>query len=68
MCRFSPDMHLPGDVILNVLGLPVECYEPDCPPASKDFPPPFHFNYSAPLMRIISPGSTGFTMPDWLKG
>lgn len=51
--RFSPDMHLPGDLILDVLGLPVACYEPDCPPAGKDFPPPFVFNYSAPLVRIV---------------
>lgn len=51
--RFSPDMHLPGDVILKVLGLPTACYEPDCPAASKDFPAPFHFNYTAPLRRIV---------------
>lgn len=51
--RFSPDMHLPGDIILRNLRLPVSCYEPDCPDASLDFPPPFHFNYSAPLVRIV---------------
>lgn len=51
--RFSPDMHLPGDVILKVLQLPVACYEPDCPPANTDFPAPFHFNFSAPLVRIV---------------
>lgn len=53
--RFSPDMHLPGDVILNQLKLPTACYEPDCEPANKDFPPPFQFNYTAPLRRIIDP-------------
>jgi hypothetical protein len=46
-------MHLPGDIILKVLKLPVSCYEPSCPPASQDFPPPFHFNYTAPLVRIV---------------
>mmetsp|Transcript_99094 Transcript_99094/g.275932 ORF Transcript_99094/g.275932 Transcript_99094/m.275932 type:complete len:511 (-) Transcript_99094:82-1614(-) len=51
--RFSPDMHLPGDVILNVLQLPTACYEPDCEPANKDFPPPFMFNYTAALRRIV---------------
>ena len=49
--RFSPDMHLPGDLILHDLKLPVACYEPSCPDAAKDFPPPFMFNYSAPLRR-----------------
>lgn len=53
--RFSPDMHLPGDVILHKLKLPTACYEPDCEPASKDFPPPFIFNYTAPLRRIVDP-------------
>jgi len=53
--RFSPDMHLPGDVILHKLKLPTACYEPDCEPASKDFPPPFVFNYTAPLSRIVDP-------------
>jgi len=53
--RFSPDMHLPGDVILNHLNLTTACYEPDCEPANKDFPPPFHFNYSAALRRIVDP-------------
>lgn len=51
--RFSPDMHLPGDLILDVLKLPVACYEPSCPAANLDFPPPFKFNYSAPLVRIV---------------
>mmetsp|Transcript_104917 Transcript_104917/g.328450 ORF Transcript_104917/g.328450 Transcript_104917/m.328450 type:complete len:453 (+) Transcript_104917:39-1397(+) len=51
--RFTPDMHLPGDVILKVLRLPTACYEPDCEPAGKDFPPPFMFNYTAPLRRIV---------------
>lgn len=50
--RFSPDMHLPGDVI-NLLGFKTACYEPSCPPASKEFPPPFTFNYTAPLRRIV---------------
>eukprot|EP00442_Polarella_glacialis_P010371 CAMPEP_0115106308 /NCGR_PEP_ID=MMETSP0227-20121206/36579_1 /TAXON_ID=89957 /ORGANISM="Polarella glacialis, Strain CCMP 1383" /LENGTH=506 /DNA_ID=CAMNT_0002503883 /DNA_START=56 /DNA_END=1576 /DNA_ORIENTATION=- len=52
--RFSPDMHLPGDIILDVLQLPVACYEPSCPPAYKDFPAPFQFNYTAPLVRIVN--------------
>ena len=51
--RFSPDMHLPGDLILHDLKLPTACYEPSCPPAQSDFPPPFLFNYSAPLRRIV---------------
>lgn len=55
--RFSPDMHLPGDVILKQLKLPTACYEPDCEPANKDFPPPFQFNYSAPLRRIVDPAT-----------
>lgn len=50
--RFSPDMHLPGDVI-NLLGFKTACYEPSCPPASKEFPPPFTFKYTAPLRRIV---------------
>lgn len=50
--RFSPDMHLPGDVI-KLLGLKTACYEPACPPAYDDFPKPFHFNYTAPLRRIV---------------
>ena len=53
--RFSPDMHLPGDLILRDLNLPTACYEPGCLDAAKDFPPPFLFNYSAPLRRIIDP-------------
>jgi len=51
--RFSPDMHLPADLILDVLKLPTACYEPDCAPANKDFPKPFIFNYTAPLLRIV---------------
>lgn len=54
--RFSPDMHLPGDVILK-LALPTACYEPGCPSAKKDMPKPFQFNYSAPLRRIIDPAT-----------
>lgn len=53
--RFSPDMHLPGDVILKKLNLSTACYEPDCEPANKDFPPPFTFNYTAALRRIVDP-------------
>ena len=53
--RFSPDMHLPGDLILHDLKLPTACYEPSCPNAALDFPPPFLFNYSAPLRRIVDP-------------
>ena len=55
--RFSPDMHLPGDLILNHLKLPTACYEPTCPSAKDDFPPPFLFNYSAPLRRIVNPAT-----------
>jgi hypothetical protein len=51
--RFSPDMHLPGDLIMDVLNLTTACYEPDCPPAYKDFPPPFMFNYTQSLRRIV---------------
>jgi len=51
--RFTPDMHLPGDVIMKVLELKTACYEPSCTPAGKDFPPPFIFNYTAPLRRIV---------------
>jgi hypothetical protein len=53
--RFSPDMHLPGDLILHDLQLPTACYEPGCPPAYDDFPKPFLFNYSAPLRRVVDP-------------
>jgi hypothetical protein len=55
--RFSPDMHLPGDLILKDLKLPVACYEPSCPSAKDDFPKPFIFNYSAPLVRIVDPAT-----------
>ena len=51
--RFSPDMHLPGDLILGDLELPTECYEPACPPAYDEFVKPFQFNYTAPLRRIV---------------
>jgi hypothetical protein len=51
--RFTPDMHLPGDIILKVLGLKTACYEPSCPDPSKGFPPPFHFNYTAAFRRIV---------------
>lgn len=54
--RFTPDMHLPGDVILNLLKLPTKCYEPGCPKASEEFPKPFMFNYTAPLQIIVDPG------------
>lgn len=53
--RFSPDMHLVGDLILHELALPTECYQPGCPSAKDDFPKPFLFNYSAPLRRIVNP-------------
>ena len=53
--RFSPDMHLVGDLILHQLQLPTECYEPSCPSAKVDFPEPFQFNFSAPLRRIVDP-------------
>ena len=54
--RFSPDMHLPGDLILHHLQLPTECYEPSCPPAYADFAAPFPFNYTAPLRRVDGHG------------
>eukprot|EP00192_Tetraselmis_astigmatica_P003512 CAMPEP_0117679094 /NCGR_PEP_ID=MMETSP0804-20121206/17640_1 /TAXON_ID=1074897 /ORGANISM="Tetraselmis astigmatica, Strain CCMP880" /LENGTH=558 /DNA_ID=CAMNT_0005488511 /DNA_START=32 /DNA_END=1709 /DNA_ORIENTATION=- len=53
--RFSPDMHLPGDVILKVLELPTDCYELGCPSPIADFPPPMMFNYTQPLRRIVNP-------------
>jgi len=56
--RFSPDMHLPGDLILKRLQLPTLCYEPGCPSPKLDMPKPFLFNYSAPLRRVVDP-STG---------
>eukprot|EP00529_Nitzschia_sp_RCC80_P016821 CAMPEP_0113504326 /NCGR_PEP_ID=MMETSP0014_2-20120614/34654_1 /TAXON_ID=2857 /ORGANISM="Nitzschia sp." /LENGTH=645 /DNA_ID=CAMNT_0000399425 /DNA_START=43 /DNA_END=1980 /DNA_ORIENTATION=+ /assembly_acc=CAM_ASM_000159 len=52
--RFSPDMHLVGDLILHQLKLDTECYQADCPSAQEDFPEPFMFNFSAPLRRIVS--------------
>ena len=65
--RFSPDMHLPGDLIVNDLGLVTECYEPKCLPTSVDFPPPlFSFNYSAPLRRVVdrfTGRATGYVTP-----
>jgi hypothetical protein len=53
--RFSPDMHVVGDLILHRLGLDTECYQRDCPSAKDDFPRPFLFNYTAPLRRIVDP-------------
>jgi hypothetical protein len=53
--RFSPDMHMVGDLILEQLQLPTECYQASCPSAREDFPKPFMFNYSAPLRRIVDP-------------
>lgn len=64
--RFSPDMHLPGDLILNELALPTRCYEPTCASAKKDMPPPFIFNYSAPLRRVVDAQSglpSGYVTP-----
>jgi hypothetical protein len=54
--RFSPDMHLPGDIVAH-LGIPTECYEPDCEPANQDMPKPFMFNYTAPLRRVVYKGT-----------
>jgi hypothetical protein len=56
--RFSPDMHLPGDLILKRLQLPTRCYEPGCPSPKLDMPKPFLFNYSAPLRRIVDPNTS----------
>ncbi|KAG7362987.1 flavin containing amine oxidoreductase [Nitzschia inconspicua] len=53
--RFTPDMHMVGDLIIHQLDLPTECYQATCPSAKDDFPKPFMFNYSAPLRRIIDP-------------
>mmetsp|Transcript_8226 Transcript_8226/g.12610 ORF Transcript_8226/g.12610 Transcript_8226/m.12610 type:complete len:563 (+) Transcript_8226:196-1884(+) len=53
--RFSPDMHLPGDLIMKDLQIPTECYESTCPSAQNSWPHPFLFNYSAPLRRIVDP-------------
>ena len=58
--RFSPDMHLPGDIIIKLLNLETECYEPHCPPAHEEFPKPFMFNYTAPLSRVVDPGEPCF--------
>lgn len=64
--RFSPDMHLPGDLILEHFKLPTACYEPGCPPAQRDFPKPFIFNYTQPLLRIVDPETelpSGYATP-----
>ena len=64
--RFSPDMHLPGDLILKHLKLPTECYEPRCLPANVDFPSKFMFNYTAPLRRVTDPDTgrtSGYVTP-----
>ena len=64
--RFSPDMHLPGDLIQNDLQLDTECYQASCPSAKEDFPEPFLFNYSAPLRRIVDPQTrlpSGYVTP-----
>lgn len=53
--RFSPDMHLPGDLIMKDLGIVTECYASDCPDATTEMPEQFLFNYSAPLRRVIDP-------------
>lgn len=51
--RFSPDMHLPGDLILHDLEMNTECYAEDCPsPKEEMFG---SFDYDAPLRRIIDP-------------
>ena len=64
--RFSPDMHLPGDLILHDLRLETECYEASCPNAKEDLPPPLMFNYSAPLRRVVDPDTrlpSGYATP-----
>eukprot|EP00531_Pseudo-nitzschia_arenysensis_P001364 CAMPEP_0116149412 /NCGR_PEP_ID=MMETSP0329-20121206/18930_1 /TAXON_ID=697910 /ORGANISM="Pseudo-nitzschia arenysensis, Strain B593" /LENGTH=545 /DNA_ID=CAMNT_0003645717 /DNA_START=86 /DNA_END=1721 /DNA_ORIENTATION=- len=51
--RFSPDMHLPGDLILHDLEMNTECYAEDCPSAKEEM---FgSFEYDAPLRRIVDP-------------
>ena len=54
MRRFSPDMHLPGDIILKHLKMPTACYEPGCPPAYDDFEKPFVFNYTQARCNIYA--------------
>lgn len=64
--RYSPDMHLPGDLIERDLQLPTECYQSDCPSAQSDFPSNFLFNYTAPLRRIVDPRTrmpSGYVTP-----
>lgn len=64
--RYSPDMHLPGDLIDRDLQLTTECYQLGCPSARTDFPPNFLFNCTAPLRRIVDPGTgmpSGYVMP-----
>ncbi|KAL7555416.1 hypothetical protein ACA910_017424 [Epithemia clementina (nom. ined.)] len=36
--RFTPDMHLIGDLIMKELQLPTVCYEPECPSPQQDLP------------------------------
>jgi len=50
--RFSPDMHLPGDLILNKLKLETECWDPGCPDAAEALDMPA-FNYHAPLQKLV---------------
>jgi hypothetical protein len=52
--RFSPDMHLPGDLILHDLGLDTECYAEDCPSAREEMPT-FPSDYINPLLRVVDP-------------
>lgn len=63
--RFSPDMHLPGDLIMHDLELDTECYAQDCPNPSMG---EFRFDYNAPLRRIIDPDTklpAGYVTPLW---
>mmetsp|Transcript_18282 Transcript_18282/g.45417 ORF Transcript_18282/g.45417 Transcript_18282/m.45417 type:complete len:367 (+) Transcript_18282:1632-2732(+) len=64
--RFSPDMHLPGDLILKDLKLDTECYAEDCPsPKEENF---LEFEYDAPLRRIVDPISrlpAGYATAMW---
>ena len=63
--RFSPDMHLPGDLIMHDLDLVTECYAQDCPNPSLGA---HHFDYNAPLRRIIDPETkqpAGYVTPMW---
>ena len=51
--RFTPDMHLVGDLILQHLQLPTECYQPGCPSPQEEIHS--QFDYKEPFRRIVDP-------------